>query len=305
MTLSAPERNATRSERNMSTILTAPALSAAQTTGERPSITPDLAAIKQRQQQTWAAGDYALVGSTLNIIGELLCEAVDLRAGQRVLDVATGNGNAALAAARRFGTVTGLDYVPALLDQGRERATADGLGVTFIEGDAEALPFPDASFDVVLSTLGCMFAPDQEQVARELLRVCRPGGKIGLANWTPDGFIGQMFRVTARYAPPPPGLASPVQWGTQQRVRELFGDGVASVQAERRSFVFRYHSFEHWLAFFRAYYGPVQKAFRALDADQQESYAAELRSLVAHYNQSGDETMVVPSDYLEVVAVRA
>ena len=277
----------------------------AQTTGERPTAAPDLAAIKQRQQQTWATGDYAVVGSTLVIMAEQLCEAVDLRAGQRVLDVATGNGNAALAAARRFCEVTGVDYVPALLEQGRQRAAAEGVAVTFVEGDAEDIPFPDASFDVVLSTLGVMFTADQERAAAELLRVCRPGGKIGLANWTPDGFIGQMFRVTARYVPPPPGLKPPSLWGTEERLRELFGDGVASLRAERRSFVFRYRSFDHWLEVFRGYYGPVTKAFQALDADRQEAYAADLRTLVAQYNRSGDGTMAVPSEYLEVVAVRA
>ncbi len=265
----------------------------------------DLSAIKSRQQQTWASGDYAVVGSTLVIMGELLCEAVDLRAGQRVLDVATGSGNAALSAARRFCKVTGVDYVPALLERGRELATAERLEVTFVEGDAEDIPFPDASFDVVLSILGSMFAPDQEKAAGELLRVCRPGGKIAMANWTPDGFIGQMFRVTSRYAPPPPGLKPPVLWGTEERLRELFGEGVTSVRAERRSFVFRYRSFDHWLEVFRGYYGPMLKAFQSLDADRQEAYATDLRSLVAQFNRSGDETMVVPSEYLEIVAIRA
>ncbi len=265
----------------------------------------DLSAIKSRQQQTWASGDYAVVGSTLVILGELLCEAVDLRAGQKVLDVATGSGNAALSAARRFCEVTGVDYVPALLERGRELATAERLEVTFVEGDAEDIPFPDASFDVVLSILGSMFAPDQEKAARELLRVCRPGGKIGMVNWTPDGFIGQMFRVTSRYAPPPPGLKPPVLWGTEERLRELFGEGVTSVRAERRGFVFRYRSFDHWLEVFRGYYGPMLKAFQSLDSSQQEAYAADLRSLVAQFNRSGDETMVVPSEYLEIVAIRA
>lgn len=268
-------------------------------------MTSDLTAIKQRQQQTWASGDYAVVGSPLVIMGELLCEAVDLRAGQRVLDVASGNGNAALSAARRFCRVTGIDYVPALLERGRERAAAEGLEVTFVEGDAEDIPFPDASFDVVLSTLGSMFAPDQERVAGEMLRVCRSGGKIGMANWTPDGFIGQMFRVTTRYTPPPPGLKPPVLWGTEERLRELFGNDVASMTAQRRSFVFRYRSFDHWLEVFRGYYGPMLKAFQSLDLDRQDAYAADLRSLVAQFNRSGDETMVVPSEYLEVVALKA
>ncbi len=260
-----------------------------------PATATDLTAIKSRQQQTWASGDYAVVGSTLTIMGELLCEAVDLHSGQRVLDVATGSGNAALAGARRFCEVTGIDYVPALLERGRERADAEGLEIAFLEGDAEDIPFPDASFDVVLSTLGSMFAPDQEKAAGELLRVCRPGGKIAMANWTPDGFIGQMFRVTSRYAPPPPGLKPPVLWGTEERLRELFGEGVTSVRAERRGFVFRYRSFDHWLEVFRGYYGPVMKAFQSLDAGRQEAYAAELRSLVEQLNRSGDETMVVPS----------
>jgi ubiquinone/menaquinone biosynthesis C-methylase UbiE len=266
---------------------------------------PDLAAIKQRQQKTWATGDYAVIGSTLAVMAETLCEAVDLSAGQRVIDVATGHGNAALAAARRFCEVTGIDYVPALLERGRERAAAERLPVVFVEGDAEDIPFPDASFDVALSTVGVMFAPDQEKVARELLRVIRPGGKIGMANWTPDGFIGQMFKVTGRHMPSPAGLQPPALWGAEERVRDLFGDGVAWLRAERRSFVFRYHSFDHWLEVFRTYYGPVTKAFEALDADGQEAYAADLRALVAQFNRSGDGTMAVPSDYLEVVAVRA
>src|SRR6187401_266333 len=156
---------------------------------------PDFAAIKQKQQATWASGDFAVVGTTLQIVGESLAEAIDIRAGERVLDVAAGNGNATLAAARRFARVTSTDYVPALLERGRRRAEADGLDVTFEVADAEALPYPDAGFDVVLSTFGVMFAPDHEQAAAEMMRVCRPGGRIGLASWTPAGFVGQLFRV--------------------------------------------------------------------------------------------------------------
>jgi SAM-dependent methyltransferase len=289
----------------MSITQTAPAQNSVHQTTEILSAAPDFAAIKSKQQQTWAAGDYAVVGTTLAVMAEQLCEAVDLRAGERVLDVATGNGNAAIAAARRFTEVTGVDYVPALLARGRERAAAERLPVAFAEGDAENLPFPDASFDVVLSTLGVMFAPDQEKSANELLRVTRPGGRIGLANWTPDGFIGQMFKVTGRYISPPAGLRAPALWGTEERLAELFGDGITALRTERRNFVFRYRSFEHWLEVFRTYYGPVSKAFQALDANQQDAYAADLRSLVAQLNLSDDGTMAVPSAYLEVVAVRA
>ena len=289
----------------MSTILTAPVGHAAPSTEEIPAAGPDLAAIKQRQQLTWATGDYARVGSTLVVMAEQLIEAMDLRPGQRVLDVATGNGNAALAAARRFSDVIGIDYVPALLEQARQRAAADGLEAAFAEGDAEDIPFADASFDAVISTLGAMFTADQEKAASELLRVSRPGGKIGLANWTPDGFIGQMFRVTARYVPPPPGLKPPALWGTEERLRELFDGGIASIRTERRYFAFRYRSFDHWLSFFRTYYGPVNKAFQALDAERQAAYTADLRALVKQLNHADDGTMVVPSAYLEVVAVRA
>jgi ubiquinone/menaquinone biosynthesis C-methylase UbiE len=266
--------------------------------------TPDLAVIKEHQQKAWSAGDYGKPGVTLLIIAELLCEAVDLRPS-RVLDVATGNGNAALAAARRFCEVTGIDYVPALLEEGRKRTEAEGLRVTFQEGDAENIPFPDASFDVVLSTLGVMFAPNQEKAASELLRICRPGGKIGLANWTPDSFTGEMFRITGRYIPPPPGLKSPLLWGTEERLRELFGDGVSSLQTMRRSFVFRYPSPQFYVEFMATYYGPTVKAYEALDAKGRENLQRDKLDLIGRYNCSGDETMRVPSDYLEAVAVRS
>jgi len=265
---------------------------------------PDLAAIKQRQQQTWASGDFAMVAAHVTLVGELLCEAVDLRPGEKVLDVATGSGNTAMAAARRFCDVTGIDYVPSLLERARERAAAERLQIGFRDGDAESLPFPDESFDVVLSTFGAMFAPNQEQAASELLRVCRPGGKIGLASWTPDGFIGEIFLATGRHMPPPPGLKPPFRWGTEQGLRELFGERVGSLECERREFVFRYRSPQHWLEFFRTYYGPTLKAFEALDPAGQEALARDLTEVLKRFDQSGGEMLKVPGEYLEVVATR-
>jgi ubiquinone/menaquinone biosynthesis C-methylase UbiE len=266
---------------------------------------PDLTAIKARQQATWSTGDYAVIGTTVVVSAEMLCETVDLRAGQRVLDVATGSGNAAIAAARRWCDVTGIDYVPALLERARERAAAERLPVTFQEGDAENIPFPDAAFDVVLSTYGVMFAPNQERVARELLRVCRPGGKIGLVNWTPEGYIGQMFRVIARHVPPPAGLKSPMLWGSEPRLRELFGDGVASLEVIRREYNFRYRSAEHWVEVFRTFYGPMNKTFAALGADAQVALTHDLVELLHRFNRGGDDALVVPSEYVEVIATRS
>jgi ubiquinone/menaquinone biosynthesis C-methylase UbiE len=265
----------------------------------------DFAAIKNQQQQTWATGDYAMIGTTLVIMAEQLCEAAGLRAGQSVLDVATGHGNAALAAARRFCTVTGVDYVPSLLERGRERAAAEHLPVIFREGDAEALPFQDGTFDVVLSTVGVMFAPNHEQTARELLRVCRAGGKIGLANWTPDGFIGELFKVIGRHVPPKVKLTPPSLWGTEEHLRELFGTAISELQTTRRYFTFCYRSPQHWVDFFREYYGPVSRAFAALDPAGQDALTTDLLDLIARYNRSGDSTMYVPGEYLEAVATRA
>ncbi len=265
---------------------------------------PDLKAVKERQRRAWASGDYAAFGAPLLVMGELLCEAVDLRPGWSVLDVATGSGNTALAAARRSCDVTGVDYVPALLERGRERASAERLEVSFVEGDAEDLPFPDSSFDAVLSSVGVMFAPDQEKAAGELLRVCRSGGRIGLANWTPDGFASELAALFGRYAGPPPGLQPPALWGTEERLRELLGDGVASVEVSRRSFVFRYRSVEHYADVLRRDLGPTRQTFEGLDEAGEQQLRGELADLVRRFNRSGDGTMVVPSDYLEVVAVR-
>src|SRR5262245_12853286 len=249
----------------------------------------NLAAVKSRQQAAWSSGDYAIIGTTLAITGELLCEAIDLRAGQRVLDVAAGNGNATLAAARRWADVTSTDYVPALLERGRAKAEAERLPVTFQQADAEDLPFADGSFDVVLSIFGVMFTPNQEQAAQELLRVCRPGGKIGLANWTPEGFIGQVFRTIGKHVPPPPGVKPPALWGAEQRLGELFGDGVSELMVNRRVFVFRYGSAEHFLEVFRTYYGPMLKAFAALDQAGQAALARDLRELLERFNQGGSD----------------
>jgi ubiquinone/menaquinone biosynthesis C-methylase UbiE len=264
----------------------------------------DLAAVKARQQGAWSSGDYAVVGTTLQIVGEELCEALDLRAGQRVLDVAAGNGNASLAAARRWCDVVATDYVPALLDRASERAAAERLVITVREADAEALPFADGSFDAVVSTFGVMFTPDQDRAAAELVRVCRRGGKIGLANWTPEGFIGQLFKTIGRHVPPPPGARSPALWGTRPRVDELFGPHASSVEATSRHFTFRYRSPRHWLEIFRTYYGPLLKTFAALAPPAQAALERELMDLIAQFDRSGDGTMVVPSEYLEIVVTR-
>jgi ubiquinone/menaquinone biosynthesis C-methylase UbiE len=264
---------------------------------------PDLATVKSRQQAAWGSGDYAVVGTTLQIVGETLCEAVDLRSGQRVLDVAAGNGNATLAAARRFAEVVSTDYVPALLERAAERAKAERLPVTFRQADAEALPFDDASFDVVLSTFGVMFTPDQPQAARELLRVCRPGGKIGLANWTPESFIGQLFKTIGKHVPPPAGVKSPALWGSRSHLAGLFGPS-ASIAATDRQFTFRYRSPQHWLEVFGTYYGPVFKALGALEGERREALENDLRALLDGFNEATDGTLVVPSGYLEVVVVR-
>ena len=265
--------------------------------------TVDFTAIKARQQAAWGAGDYAVVGTTLQIVGETLCEAVDLRSSQRVLDVAAGNGNATLAAARRFADVVSTDYVGTLLARGRERAAAERLAVTFQEADAEALPFADASFDAVLSTFGVMFTPRQEQAARELVRVCRPGGKIGLASWTPEGFIGQLFKTIGQYVPPAPGVKSPALWGSAAHLATLFG-AHGSLAAEAKTFVFRYRSPAHWVEIFRGYYGPVLKAFAALEAPAREALEADLYALIARFNTAEDGTLVVPGEYLEAVVTR-
>ena len=264
----------------------------------------DLKALKARQQAAWSSGDYALVGTTLQIVGEELCEALDVRAGQKVLDVAAGNGNVSLAAARRWCDVVATDYVPALLERARERAAAERLDIEFREADAEALPFPDGSFDVVVSTFGVMFTPDQDRAAAEMVRVCKRGGKIGLANWTPEGFIGQLFKTIGKHVPPPPGAKSPALWGTRARIAELFEPHATSVKSAQRHFVFRYRSPEHWLEVFKTYYGPVLKTFAALEPAAQAALQRDLMALIDQFNRSGDGSMVVPSEYLEIVITR-
>jgi SAM-dependent methyltransferase len=269
-----------------------------------PQPAVDLGALKSKQHLAWSSGDYAVVGTTLQIVGESLCEALDLRSGERVLDVAAGNGNATLAAARRWCDVVSTDYVPALLERGRTRASAEGLPVQFEQVDAENLPYPDHSFDVVLSTFGVMFTPDQDKAAAEMARACKPGGRIGLANWTPTSFVGELFKLIGRYLPPPAGVKSPALWGTEARLRDLFGERLATIAIEPRYFAFRYRSAAHWLEVFRTFYGPMHKAFGALDATLQESLAADLIALAEGFNRATDGTLVAPSEYIEVVITR-
>ena len=262
---------------------------------------PDFAAIKQRQQTTWASGDFAVIEVTLQIVGESLAEAADIRAGERVLDVAAGNGNATLAAARRFAEVTSTDYVPELLAKGSARAAAEGLEVTFRTADAEDLPFADGSFDVALSTFGAMFTPDHLRPAREMLRVVRPGGRIGLANWTPEGFIGRLFKVIGDYVPPPAGVQSPALWGTESHIVKLFGTRAAQIHCERRDFKFRYRSAAHWVQIFRDFYGPTHKAFAALDEPGRLALERDITALLEQMNTAGTSSLVVPGEYLEIV----
>lgn len=277
---------------------------------ETPSALPlappaaDLVALKGRQQIAWSTGNYAVVGTTLQIVGEQLCEAMDLRSGSTVLDVAAGNGNASLAAARRWCDVTSTDYVPSLLESGRARAHAEGLTLTFQEADAENLPFADGAFDYVMSTFGVMFTPNQTRAASEMARVCRSGGRIGLASWTPDSFIGQLFKTIGTYIPPAAGVKPPSLWGTKERIDELFADSASDITVTLRDFVFRYQSPVHWLEVFRTYYGPMNKTFAALDADRQAAFTEDLLRLMERDNRSGDETLVLPSAYLEVVIDR-
>jgi ubiquinone/menaquinone biosynthesis C-methylase UbiE len=267
--------------------------------------TVDFTAIKARQRDTWASGDYAVIGTTLQIVGESLSEAVDIQAGERVLDVAAGNGNASLAAARRGAAVTASDYVTSLLDRAQARAASEGLVIATERADAEALPFADGDFDVVLSTFGVMFAPSQDRAAAELVRVARPGGRIGLANWTPAGFIGHMFKTVGRYVSPPAGVRPAVEWGDEDRLRELFGNDVESLAVDRRHFVFRYRSAQHLVDTFRTFYGPVLKAFAAVDEATRPALERDLLALAEEFNTSTTGTLRIPSEYLEVVAVKA
>jgi ubiquinone/menaquinone biosynthesis C-methylase UbiE len=264
----------------------------------------DFTAVKQRQRAVWSSGDYAIIGTTLQIVGELLAEAVDVQAGERVLDVAAGNGNATLAAARRFARVTSTDYVPQLLEKGALRARAEGLDVRFQTEDVEALPFGDGSFDVALSTFGAMFAPDQDQVASELLRVVRRGGRIGLANWTPEGFLGDLFRLIGTYAPPPAGVRSPLLWGTEPRIVELFGAQATDIRCVRRHFNFRYRSAQHWIEVFTSYYGPLHRAYSAMEAKPRGELIDEITALLVRRNVGGPSSLVVPGEYLEIVIVK-
>lgn len=275
--------------------------------GAAPSATtaPDLRAIKAKQQATWATGDFAVIGATLQLVSERLCETADLRAGERVLDVATGHGNTALAAARCFCEVHGVDYVPALLERGRERAAAERLPVQFVEGDAEALPFSDASFDVVLSTFGVMFAPDHERAAAELVRVCRPGGRIVMANWTAAGFVGQLFKTIGRFVPPPAGLRPPALWSDDAHLRALFGSAARSIDITRREFNFRYTSADHYIDVFRTWFGPVHLAFRALDPANQEELASDMRALLERHDRGAGRGLVAAAEYAEVVVTTA
>lgn len=266
---------------------------------------PNYDAIKVKQNAAWSSGDYALIGTTLQIVGENLAEAVNVQPDASVLDVAAGNGNATLAFARRWAKVTSTDYVGDLLERGKERAEAERFDITFRTADAENLPFDDGQFDAVVSTFGVMFTPNQNQSASELLRVIRSGGQIGMANWTPDGFIGQLFKTLGKHVAPPAGVNSPALWGTRTWLDETFGADAQSIQVTPRNFVFRYRTPAHFVDVFRTWYGPVHKAFLALDEEGQSALEADILSLIASLNTATDGTVSVPGAYLEVVIRKA
>jgi ubiquinone/menaquinone biosynthesis C-methylase UbiE len=266
---------------------------------------PDLEQVKQKQQLMWASGDFHQVAALIQSVADQVAEALDIQAGWRVLDVATGSGNAAISAARLGAEAAGVDYVPALLERGRRRVEAEGLDVALVEGDAEALPFGDSEFDAVTSVFGSMFAPDHERAAAELARVVKPGGKIGLATWTPDGFIGELLRAVAQHVPPAAGVASPILWGTETYLRRIFGDAVASIRCREQTFVWRSRSAEAWVDFFRAYYGPTFKAFEAVGPEGEQALHADLVALVDAYAGRRDGPITIPATWLQTVAVRA
>lgn len=266
----------------------------------------DLAAIRNVQQKTWSEGDFSMVAGIVMMVAEELSETLDLVPGERVLDVACGSGNGALAAARRtWGNVVGADFVPALLERGRERAATERLDVEFVEADATDLPFGDAEFDVVMSIFGAMFAADQEKAAAELLRTCKPGGQIGMANWVPDGGVGKMFMTIAKHAPPPPGVQSPLRWGTEEGLRELLGDGVSDIRIERRRSRQAFRSADHFLDFFRTYFGPTKVAYERVGPEGEEALTADLRGYLEESNMAGDRALVLAPEYLQVVVTRA
>lgn len=268
--------------------------------------TPDLEAVKQKQQAAWSSGDFAVVASRIVLVAEQLCDSADLHAGWRVLDVATGSGNAAIAAARHGCISVGIDYVPSLLERGRKRAAAEGLAVDLLEGDAEALPFADASFDAVTSVYGTMFAPNHQRTADEVLRVCRPGGTIALASWTPEGFIGELFRTIGAHVPPPAGVPAPMLWGTESHLRKLFGDEVVELEVTEKTFTFRFTSAEEFVTFFRRWYGPTVKAFAAVEGEAREALERDLIALAERHDRLGPgaDAIAIPSTYTEAIAIR-
>jgi SAM-dependent methyltransferase len=265
----------------------------------------DFAAVTTRQQQMWATGDFHRIGVTTVIVGERLVRAVGVRAGQHVLDVAAGAGNTSLAACRRFGEVIASDYVPDLLATAARRAEAEGLPLKTEVADAQNLPYPDASFDVVLTTFGAMFAPDQEKTASELLRVLKPGGKLGMANWTPTGFIGRLFAVGAKHVPPPPGVDPPSRWGTGDGVQQLLGSRGASLELKEREMEFVYPSASYMLELYKTWFGPTATQFAMLDEAGQTAYTKDLMSLYGEWNRAPDDTVLIPAAYLEVVATKS